>query len=185
MRRVVPLDQARRLKAGREKAAPVDDVAETLAKLEQVYHEEPLTAERAAVILDKLASLPPDAARRFLRGKKVKLWQALFSPWHSSPAAPSTAYEWARAVRCAHAAHELGLVNFNRGCRDRETGRRMKTVLRELGRLDLDWDSPAIRLWLREVWPWLRAAPLEEVKQWVQESNPRAKLSKFEREGRE
>ncbi|MBI4494167.1 MAG: hypothetical protein HY690_15370 [Chloroflexi bacterium] len=86
-------------------------------------------------------------------------------------------YEWQHANLIALAAHDAGLIDVNDDFRDRETGRRMKTVFRELGRLKWDLARADWQAWLAENWPHLRTADLATVKAWVREQ----RSSKFER----
>ena len=92
----------------------------------------------------------------------------------------SGAWEVERAGKVGVTLKTLGLVDDEGGewC-DVKTGRRVNTRLRELGRFCVGWDleSASAQDWLLQNWPVVMAMTLDELKTWIREHNPRAKLA--------
>jgi len=127
--------------------------------------------EGISMLISLLGRLPAEDRRRFLRGKRGRIDQAI---WDCD--SRSGAYELSRAAPLARGLEGLGLILDNgRGWRDVETGRRVQTRLRELGRLGWDLEDKSMQEWVTENWPRLVAMPLDELKERVRAINPRAR----------
>lgn len=108
-------------------------------------------------IFEALRCLPALEVASWLRGRKVHLLRAL----NDSPtAARSQVYQHQRAVR---------LMVVLRGYRDVATGRKVKSLLYELGRLDWADDEVMVSSYLN-----LRDLPLAQAKEIVRLHNPRS-----------
>ena len=116
------------------------------------------------VVADTLKELRQDhpaLADQWMRGKRA-LWQQIAWSWSGSRAR-SSAYEWSRGARVSQVLYRAGLVDA--AYRDRETGRRVKTLIRELGRVDWNLrDHPGDRDALISSYLVLRDAPLDDIK---------------------
>ncbi len=145
--------------------APSPGLRRLEATWEIRLREDPNAIER---IMDEIAALDPEERQRFLFRKRGRLVQARWGAIHG-PVSRSNAYEWEHAVRLALTLHDLGLIDFNDRFRDRASGRRCKTLIRELGRLRWDWESEQARDWLGRNWPKAVSQGLASVKVWVRE----------------
>lgn len=95
------------------------------------------TPEGFAVVVHLIESLPLEERAKWFRGKRVRFreLQARFLEGQEHPVSRGNAYELIRMVDVAaalEAAREVGP-----GYRDSVTNRRVKTVIRELARLNL------------------------------------------------
>jgi hypothetical protein len=84
--------------------------------------------------------------------------------------ARSTLYEWKRALPLIKVIVTAGLLD--EWLRDRETGRKASTILREMGRLTFTSDDDVI-----DVYRALRTEPIADVRSLVKMLNVQAKLS--------
>jgi hypothetical protein len=145
-----------------------EQVREFLAPLEKMLDQGGLNSEGAETLV-KLAKefLPADEFRRWMRGRRARLNMALHGR-DGHFAGRSTAYYLNRTYRAGKVLHDAGLVDMDRGFRDRETGRKVKTLVGELARLNFVDDDALINSYRN-----LRDAPLDEVKAVVRQNNPR------------
>lgn len=117
-------------------------------------------------IFEALRCLPALEVASWLRGRKVHLLRAL----NDSPtAARSQVYQHQRAVRLMVVLHQRNLIDMDRGYRDVATGRKVKSLLYELGRLDWADDEVMVSSYLN-----LRDLPLAQAKEIVRLHNPRS-----------
>jgi hypothetical protein len=151
-----------------------------LASCEKDYFEMlamPLSKRQAFAhcLYMAVQDLEPGERRRFLCGKRSQLRKCL---WGCD--SRSGAWEVERAGKVGVALKTLGLVDDAEGMwRDVETGRRVNTRLRELGRLLVGWDlaSASTQDWLLQNWTVAMAMSLDELKFWIREHNPRARCA--------
>ena len=129
------------------------------------------TIDDFTVIADTLRELRQDhpaLADQWMRGKRA-LWHQVAWSCDGSRAR-SSAYEWTRGARVSQVLHEAGLVDA--AYRDCETGRRVKTLIGELGRVDWNLrDHPGDRDALIASYRVLRDAPLDDIKASVHAHN--------------
>ena len=153
---------------------------ELLARLDHHWQQalEQMTAaaleaiDDFTIVADTLKELRQDhpaLADQWMRGKRA-LWHQLAWSWSGSRAR-SSAYEWSRGARVSQVLYRAGLVDA--AYRDRETGRRVKTLIRELGRVDWNRNHPGDRDALIASYYNLRDAPIDDIKASVQAFNNR------------
>lgn len=107
--------------------------------------------ELVTVLSSGLAKLDADERRRFLRGKRSTFWRTLFAV-DGVPAARSTAYAHLASARVFATLSERGIVGPD--LRDVETGRKVRTLVDELGRLARVFpnvEPDVIEDWYRQV----------------------------------
>lgn len=151
-----------------------NDAREFLQPFERMLHENSLRPESVQVVLDAVGMLPEAERARWVRGHKVALMKALYET-----TSKSTAYYLNRLDRTALVLHEAGLIDMDNGHRDRETGRKVKSLVGELSRLDWSDDEALIRSYRN-----LRDQSLDVVKDAVRAHNPRVQsLDDLARDG--
>lgn len=114
-------------------------------------------------VVNLVNRLAPDDRRKFMRGKKALILRALHG------GARSSAYEMQRAANLYVALAEMNLLDLNTW-RDVQTGRKCKTLVRELARLGLDWKAPETREIIKANWAQWAALPVMHAKILVREN---------------
>lgn len=125
-------------------------------------------------VMFMLSKMDSDVQKRLFKGRKVRIAHAIFGrPYNNF--SHSGAYEWRRALSLCTEAHKLKLLDIDKGYRDVKTGKRMKTKLRELGRLqwEWEWDSEEGRAWLLRNWDILCEDDISVIKDLVRQHNSR------------
>ena len=128
-----------------------------------------LPAQLISGIFGAIGCLPVGERSKWLRGRKMHLLRALYGTPTTSR---SQVYQQQRSIHVQVLLHQRKLVDLDRDCRDVETGRKVKSLLYELGRLDWADDDVIVGSYLN-----LRDLPLSQVKEIVRLHNPRSAQS--------
>jgi hypothetical protein len=132
-----------------------DDAKGFLAPFAAMLDENTLPGGVVPIMLKALNCLPDDERRRWLHGRRAALQIAT----HGGTVARSTAYYLTRLESVQYRLVEAGLVTNTEPPRDARSGRKVKTLVGELARLDYQDDTN-----LAGVYEQLRNEPLPVVR---------------------
>lgn len=113
-----------------------------------------------------LDALSTDEVQQVLDGNRARYHHLITESIAGRKLSRSNAYELRRYFNVAMTLHEDGIYNFDTE-RDVETGRKTKTILREIARLPWDddiHDGHPQRDELRDIYRDLRSEPIDVVK---------------------